>query len=171
MEFNLASLSSLAIQKQAVNEIIKCNDFTEQYDLVLTSEQAAELVESRFVQLSANGRIEFGGGVIKKIIKEFCDSPYITKYNYAETLHELIKLFYFYKNETLDLLSDDELIQFMGESFNHTCRGSIELLAERELDKMANNIRYGRAPSYTEDTFETHEEGENEQYWKIISYR
>lgn len=164
MEFNIAAISSSIAQKQAVNEIIRCNDFTEQYGIVLTTEQAAELVEARFAQLSANGRIEFGGGVIQKIIKEFCDSPYITKYNYAETLHELIKLFYFYKNETLDVLSDDELIQFMSKSFNHSCRGSIELLAERELDKMANNIRYGRAPSYTEDIFESHEEDENEQY-------
>lgn len=164
MEFNLATFSSSIVQKQAVNEIVRCNDFTAEYGLVLTLEQAAELAEARFASLSANGRIEFGGGVIHKIIKEFCDSPYITIYNYAETLHELLKLFYFYKNETLDLLSDDDLIKFMKDSYNNTCCGSIELLAERELDKMANNIRYGNAPFYTEDKNEDHEEDENEQY-------
>jgi hypothetical protein len=163
MEFNLAALSSLIVQKQAINEVIKCNDFTEEYGLVLTYEQAAELVEARFESLSANGRIELGGGVIDKIIKEFCDSPYVTRYNYAETMQELLKLFYFYKNETLDLLSDDELIKFMKNSFNHSCSGSIELLAERELDKMANNLRYGYSPFYSEDS-DAHEEDENEQY-------
>lgn len=164
MEFNVAALSSSIVQKQAINEIIMCNDFTGKYGLVLTLEQAAELVETRFASLSANGRIELGGGVIDKIIKEFCDSPYVTRYNYAETLQELLKLFYFYKNETLDLLSDDDLIKFMKDSFNNTCCGSIELLADRELNKMANNLRYGYAPSYSEDTCETHEEDENEQY-------
>lgn len=164
MEFNLTAFSSSIVQKQAVNEIITCNDFTAEYGLVLTLEQAAELAEARFASLLANGRIEFGGGVIHKIIKEFCDSPYITRYNYAETLHELLKLFYFYKNETLDLLSDDDLIKFMKDSFNNTCCGSIELLAERELDKMANNIRYGYDPFYTEHKHEDHEEDENEQY-------
>ncbi|WP_309446508.1 DUF6323 family protein [Desulfosporosinus nitroreducens] len=34
-----------------------------------------ELVETRTFSLKSNGRIEFGGGVIDKIIKEFCDSP------------------------------------------------------------------------------------------------
>lgn len=164
MEFNLSALSSSIVQKQAINEVIKCNNSTAQYGLVLTYEQAAELVETRFESLSANGRIELGGGVIDKIIKEFCDSPYVTRYNYVETLQELLKLFYFYKNETLDLLSDDELIKFMKDSFNNACCGSIELLAERELDKMANNLRYGYAPSYSEHTVDTHEEDENEQY-------
>jgi hypothetical protein len=163
MEFNIAALSSSIVQKQAIDEIIKCNDFTEEYGLVLTYEQAVELVETRFESLSANGRIELGGGVIDKIIKEFCDSPYVTRYNYAETMQELLKLFYFYKNETLDLLSDDELIKFMKNSFNNSCSGSIELLAERELDKMANNLRYGYSPFYSEDS-DSHKENENEQY-------
>jgi hypothetical protein len=164
MELNIAELSSSIVQKQSINEIIKCNDFTAQYGIVLTYEQAVELVEARFESLSANGRIELGGGVIDKIIREFCDSPYVTRYNYAETIQELLKLFYFYKNETLDLLSDDELIKFMKESFNNSCSGSIELLGERELDKMANNLRYGYSPFYSEDTCGSNEEDENEQY-------
>lgn len=163
MEFNMAIFSSSLIQKQAINEIIKCNDFTEEYGLVLTLDQAAQLVDTRFESLSANGRIEFGGGVIDKIIKEFCDSPYVNRFNYAETLEELLRIFYFYKNETLELLSDDELIEFMKDSFNNTCCGSIELLAEREMDKMANNLRCGHAISYCDGKCETDEEDENEQ--------
>ena len=51
-----------------------------------------EIVETRTVSLKSNGRIEFGGGVVEKIIKEFCDSPYISMHNYVETLHELIEI-------------------------------------------------------------------------------
>jgi len=151
MDFKLAAFSTSIEQKQAENEIIKCNEFTADYGLVLTSHQAVELVETRSFALGANGRIEFGGGVIDKIIKEFCDSPYISMNNYVDTLHELIKIFYYYKNEILDLLSDDDLIKFMKESFNGICRGSIELLTDRELEKMANNLRYGRDLDYSDD--------------------
>jgi hypothetical protein len=97
MNFELIPFSSGLIQKQAVNEVVRCNDYTERFGLVLTQAQAIELVETRSYALRVTERIEFGGGVIDKIIKEFCDSFYISKHNYAETLHELIEIFYHYK--------------------------------------------------------------------------
>lgn len=163
MAFQLTNFSSSIIQKQAVNEILKCNDFTANFGLILTQEQTAELVETRSYALKSNGRIEFGGGVIDKIIKEFCDSPYISMINYAETLHELVEMFYYYKNETLDLVSDDDLIKFMEKAFDGVCQGSLELLSGRELSKMAQNVRYGYALDYTEDD-DSDEEDEYEEY-------
>ena len=151
MSFELSIFSTSIIQKQAVNEIVKCNDFTYNYGLVLTNQQAIELVETRTFVLKENGRIEFGGGVIDKIIKEFCDSPYISMHNYSEVLNELIEIFYYYKNETLDLICDDDLIKFMKNSFDGICQGSLELLAGRELAKMASNLRFGYALDFSED--------------------
>ncbi len=155
------ALSSL-IQKQAVDEIVKCNDFTFRFGLTLSHQDALELVETRTFSLKGNGRIEFSGGVIEKIIKEFCDSPYISRHNYVETLHDLIEIFYYYKNETLDLLSDDDLIKLMKNSFDSKCQGSLELLSGRELNKMARNLRYGYALDYSEDN--EYEEDENDEY-------
>jgi len=145
-----------SIPKQAVDEIEKCNGFTSRFGLTLSRQDVIELVETRNLSLKKYGRIEFGGGIIDKIIREFCDSPYISMHNYVETLHELIEIFYFYKNETLDLISDDELIKFMKSSFDGKCQGSIELLSERELDKMAHNLRY--APDCSGDN-----EGEDDE--------
>ena len=150
------NIFSSLVQKQAVDEILKCNDYTFRFGLALSYQNAIELIEMRTMSLKRYGRVEFGGGVINKIIKEFCDSPYISKHNYVETLHELIDIFYFYKNETLDLISDDELIKFMKSSFDGKCQGSIELLSERELDKMAHNLRY--APDCSGDN-----EGEDDE--------
>lgn len=149
--FELINFSSTLMQKHAANEILKCNDFTSNYGLLLNSEQAAELVETRSYSLKKVERIEFGGGVIEKIIKEFCDSPYLSMYNYAETLHELIEMFYYFKNETLDLVSDDDLIKFMHKKFDGICQGSLELLFDRELEKMARNLRCGYDYDYSED--------------------
>lgn len=161
LDFNIGNVHTHIIQKQAVKEIIQCNNLTSKYGLSLTKQQAIELVEIRNQVLHANGRIEFSGGVINKIIQEFCDSPYITKDNYIETIQELIEIFYYYKNETEELVSDDDLINFMGNAFNHKCRGSLELLSGRELDKLANNIRYGKDPLEMDEKDDTDEEDED----------
>lgn len=154
MPFEVMNVFSSLIQKQAVDEILKCNDFTSRFGLSLSPQDALELVETRTLSLKRYGRIEFGGGVIDKIIKVFCDSPYLSRHNYVETLHGLIEVFYFYKNETLDLISDDELIKFMKKSFDGKCQGSLELLSGRELEKMARNLRSGYALDYAEDNEE-----------------
>ena len=162
MEYELISFSNSIIQKYAVNEIIKCNDTTENYGLVLTEAQAIELIETRNCSLKENGRVEFGGGIIDKIIKEFCDSPYISMYNYTEIINELIEIFYYYKNDSLDLINDDDLIKFMHKTFDGVCQGSLELLCNRELERMAHNLRYGLAPDYSEDA--TLDEEEDDDY-------
>ncbi len=164
MGFDLMPFVSAGlIQKQAVDEVVKCNDYTERFGLVLNQTQAIELVETRFVALRDNGRIEFGGGAIDKIIKEFCDSPYISMHNYTETLHELIEIFYAYKNETMDLMSDDDLIKFMKLSFDGVCQGSLDLLSGRELYRLAENLRFGRPYDYVEADILEDEEDEDEQ--------
>jgi hypothetical protein len=161
----IMNLFSPLVQKQAVEEVQKCNDFTAKFGLVLTYKDAVELVETRTYALKSNGRVEFGGGVIEKIIWEFCDSPYISMHNYTETIHELTEMFYYYKNETLDLMSDDELIKFMKGSFDGKCQGSLELLSGRELANMARNLRYGYAADYSEDLESSEEdEDDNEEY-------
>ena len=162
MGFELITFASGLIQKQATDEVIKCNDYTARYGLVLTAEQAKELVETRSHSLSQNGRIEFGGGVIDKIIKEFCDSPYISMHNYTQTIHELIEIFYYYKNDTLDSVSDEDLIKHMKTAFDGICQGSLDLLSGRELDRLARNIRFGYNADYSEDDLSEDEVDEDE---------
>lgn len=143
MKNNLMLITANMQNKLAVSEIMKCNEYTARFGLVLSQSEAQELVETRTEALSRNGRIEFGGGIIDKLIKEFCDSPFLYQGNYAETLNELIETFYYFKNESLDGISDDELISLMKKYFDQKCRGSIELLRNRELEALARNIRYG----------------------------
>lgn len=162
MSFELLPFASGIIQKQAVNEIIKLNNYTAHYGLTLTPQQAIELAETRTIALRDNGRIEFGGGVIDRIIREFSDSPYLSSQNYAETLHDLIEAFYYYKNETMDLISDKDMIKFMKISFDGVCRGSTDLLAGKELHRLAENLKHRRPADYSEDE-QSIEEDEDEQ--------
>lgn len=145
MEQMFALIPGQIQDKHAIQKVIKCNEYTYQYGLTLSETQAKELIQTRNLALKSNGRVEFGGGIIDKLIKEFCDSPFITKYNYAETIDELIEIFYYYKNETLECIGDDELLSLMKEYFDNNCKGALELLQNRELDKLAHNIRFGVA--------------------------
>lgn len=142
MEFGLTLISSALLAKQAADEILKCNAITSQYGLTLTGKEAAELVETRSEALRKNGRIEFGGGIIDKIILEFCDSPFIWQSNYVFILNDLVETFYYFKNESMDNISDDELISLMKKYFDNNCEGPIELLQNRDLETLAHNIKY-----------------------------
>ena len=116
---NLLAIYDSIIIKQSVAEIQQCNEDTLEYGLKLSEEDIKDVISTRSEALSSSGRVEFGGGIIKKIISVFCDSPYISQFHYAETLNDLIETFYYYKNETIDKISDNELIEAMKDYFDH----------------------------------------------------
>ena len=129
------------MRNKAADKLLFYNDESIKYGLVLTKEQAIRLLETKDEELRYHGRLEFGEGIIGKLIKAFCDSPYMNKQNYSETLERLLEIFYYYKNETDEKLSDNELIDYMKTFFNGSCEGSLELLESRELDSLARALR------------------------------
>lgn len=102
----------------------------------------AALVTARFAALEETGRVEFGGGVIEKLEYAFCDSPYVDGENYAAVLGELQSLFYYYKNESAEALSDDELIGEMKRIFDGEAAGDLSALSDN-LDGLCREIRAG----------------------------
>lgn len=134
-----------------IANIKKCNEYTNKYGLILSDNQISNLLEKRKETLKETGRIEFREGIIDKLIKEFCDSPYINQENYTETLYELIEMFYEYKNETKDLITDDELIEFMKKSFDGICQGDLEYLSGTVMYRMRENLLRGKPIDYIEE--------------------
>lgn len=131
------------LNQKMLSEIRNCNNFTTKYCLQLTEADIHELVENRKEALEKSGRIEFGGGVIQKIITEFADSPYIYQDIYMDTLTQLQDIFYYYKNESMDEISDDELIHTMKKYFDDVCQGSLEYLNSSMMESYCRDIRYG----------------------------
>jgi hypothetical protein len=152
MDTKLLLRQEALLNQLATSEVLKSNELTAPFGLILSPLDAAELVKSRADVLRKNGRIELAGGAITKLIENFCDSPYLDQSNYAATLTALIETFYYFKNETLDQISDDDLLRQMKKYFDGSCQGSIELLQNRELPAYARSIRYGRY--YDPDTSE-----------------
>ena len=121
----------------AQRELRGCNAYSGRFGLTLRENEIAELVESRAEALRAAGRIEFGGGILPKLIRAICDSPFIEQENYADVLAELQEIFYHFKNETRDRLTDDELIKLMVRVFNGRAQGSAEYLAGLTAEALA----------------------------------
>lgn len=121
--------------------ILACNKTLALHGLALTREEAAMLATARTESLRKSGRVEFGGGITQRLVQAFADSPFLTRENLASTLAELTEIFYAFKNETMDALTDGELLQFMREAFDGACGGSTELLCGRELPRLARQIR------------------------------
>lgn len=129
--------------KQELAAIVSCNEKTERFGLVLSEEKAGELVQARNTSLKKHRRVEFGKGILEELIFAFCDSEYISQDRYAETLMQLQEIFYEFKNESGDKLTDDELITFMREQFDSVCEGDLDYLAGTCLTIFSSAVRAG----------------------------
>ena len=130
-------------RKLEIVSIKKCNDYTNRYGLTLSDTQINDILQRRKEALIKTERLELRKGIIDKLIKEFCDSPYIDQENYVSTLNELIDIFYEYKNETMDLITDDELIKFMKKSFDGIAGGDLEYLTSTAMHRLKENLLKG----------------------------
>lgn len=124
-------------------QMLETNHYTKTYGLVLRKEDAALLAQERADVLRKEQRVEFGQGILPKIIYTFCDSAYLYQDNYCESLARLQEIFYLYKNEMLDEITDDELLAFMREQFENVCFGDFGYLEGTCLDIFAQAVRAG----------------------------
>lgn len=124
-------------------ELIRQNERTQKFGLQLSKQEALALVECRNRTLKKYHRVEFGRGILDKLIETFCDSQYINQDSYVEMLMELQDIFYRFKNESQDQLSDDELLIFMREQFEEICRGDLDYLSGTCLPRFAAAVRAG----------------------------
>ena len=141
MNENYMELLALQNQKKEVQAVVSINKITSKFGLQLSEQEAQYLVECKTKCLKEVGRLEFGEGVLRQILFAFCDSPYLYQDNYLEMLEGLQSIFYLYKNESLDEVTDEELIEAMYHIFHEKAKGSLEYLEETGLEVFARKIR------------------------------
>lgn len=124
-------------------QVLETNSYTRKFGLDLRQEDAALLARERADVLRAEKRVEFGQSILPKIIYVFCDSSYLDQDHYCESLIRLQEIFFHYKNEMMDELSDDELLTFMREQFDDVCFGDFGYLESTCLDLFAQAVRAG----------------------------
>lgn len=144
--FDLTEIQNQMWIESAKQEIRATNAVSERFGLTLNESEIKELVEYRETALKDSGRVEFGGGILPKLIAAFCDSPYIEQKTFESTMAELQEAFYYFKSESMDKLTDDELIDYMVKAFNGRASGSSEYLIGKSLEYLCRCIRSNETP-------------------------
>ena len=111
-----------------IERLLQINEIGRQYGLFLSEAQLRALVAAEAETLRAQGRLEFGEGILPRLMYMFCDSPFIARAEYFDTLEALQELFYAFKNELNDALSDDELLEAMYKVFHGRAQGSMDYM-------------------------------------------
>ena len=130
-------------QQNQLGKVVETNQTAERYGLVLSEEDAKLILEEKNNALREQKRVEFGGGITPKIIYEFCDSDFIDQNNYVETIIRLQEIFYLFKNEMEDEITDDELLHLMKEQYELICFGDLDYLEGTCLNIFSQAIRAG----------------------------
>lgn len=114
---------------QVTQALTRVNQRVSPYGLTLTAGQITVLLQQRQEALADTGRVEFGTGALPMLVEAFCDSPYLASDNYAETLGELQALFYYFKGESREQLTDQEVVDGMKRLFDGVAQGSVDYLS------------------------------------------
>ena len=130
-------------QQTALEPVLETNQAAERFGLTLTKEDAMVILEERAKTLREQKRVEFGEGIVPRIIYAFCDSDFIDQNCYRETIIRLQEIFYLYKNEMEDEISDEELLHFMREQFEEICFGDLDYLEGTCLSIFSQAVRAG----------------------------
>ena len=136
----LKSLNS-NLQITQENEILNLNEKSQMYGLSLNKEDVKEIINSRDNTLKSYGRIELNISITKMIIENLYKSQYTDKDDYVYAINDLHEVFYYLKNETLDQISDIEVIEIIDDIYNN-CSGRIDIVQEK-CEEFAKNYRWG----------------------------
>lgn len=128
-------------QAVALRELESCNQVIRRHGLSLSMQDIQTLVVGRIEALETAARVEFGGGVSKELVLGFASSPHVSQDTFVETLLELQDLFYQFKTESLEQITDEELIETMRSLFDDVAFGDLERLAEALFEGLARHVR------------------------------
>ena len=150
--------------------LLQCNAASEAFGLSLTREDIHALMECRKDSLRKYQRVEFGKSILDKLIAAFCDSQFIEEDTWLDTLKELQDVFYQFKNQTQDQMTDDELIHIMKDSFENVCFGDLDYLSGTCLERTARAVRGGYRGYQETDGYGEYEQFSEEARWSRETY-
>ena len=118
MKNNILKLTMKDLQQETTKKIIKLNDESINYGLILKEKDIEEIMKNTNETLKRIGRIETSTNTLEKIIELVYSSPYTDNDNYIDNIHDMQAVFYYLKSQVLDLLSDDEVIDILREVYD-----------------------------------------------------
>lgn len=142
MENNILKFTMDELQGFSCKKIMKLNEKSIDYGLVLMEENICEIFKNTREILKKAGRIETSTDLLEKIITFLYSSPYTQKYDYVQVISDMEEIFYYFKNQVLDLISDDEIIEILSDIYD---KKSGELLQVYGfVDEYAKKFKFER---------------------------
>lgn len=139
MNFDLIKYDSENSIKLTVDRILNYNEKLSQHGLILSEKQALEIARSRSDSLVSNGRIDFDCSVTEKLIGAFSDSSFLDQDSFASAICQFTDIFYFFKNETLDKIDDNMLVNIIKDTFENECGGDIDFVFDVLMEKLTRS--------------------------------
>ncbi|WP_195539034.1 DUF6323 family protein [Eubacterium maltosivorans] len=121
------------------NATLCTNDNAAKYGLSLTPDEAHELTLHNTDELKSHGRIEIGQGILPKITHAVCHSQSLWPENYVQTLEELVEAFYIIKEDTLDRISDDCIIEHLADALDRGLTNAEDILMDRQINALCRS--------------------------------
>jgi hypothetical protein len=140
---NIFPNTELSFIDNMSQEVMHTNEVAEAYGLYLSPQASREIITARNNTLKCYERIEIDTEITRKIITQFCSSPYLQQAEYMDTIIQLQELFHYIKNELDDDIGDDALIERLADLYNNKCFGDIDLLEGRETERIIRQYRFG----------------------------
>lgn len=156
--------------KKDVAVLTNMNQKLSHFGIVLSEQEAKEIVFKRNESLKKHGRVEFGEEILNKLIFEFCDSDYIENEDFTDTISKLTDVFYCFQIRSGDTLSDDEMLHFMKEQFDGVCKGDLEYLEQTVIPAYIQKLREGYADYRTNDGYGEYTDLDEDLQWKDSLY-
>jgi hypothetical protein len=148
-------------------EVMLTNEIAEAYGLYLSQQNSREIITARNDILKSYERVEIDIEITRKIIMQFCSSPYLQQAEYMDTIIQLQELFHYIKNELDDDIGDDALIEELAALYNHKCFGDIELLEGRETERIIRQYRFG---DEEDQNLDLEVDGDKSEAWEDASW-
>lgn len=123
--------------------LLALNDRLAEYGMVLSAEDVREILVERRVALREAERVELGESIAPRLVEAFYDSDYIDRQNFVAMVIRLQEIFFLYKNEVIDTMSDEELLHVMRMLFDRCCYGDVEMFESTVLEAFARTVRAG----------------------------
>ena len=155
----------------SLQEITQALEGAQQFNLSLTAQEKEALILSRNNSLTTHRRLELSDTILPTIIQRFSSSQYINNDNYLDHLMRLTDMFYHFKNATMDLVTDIELINFMEEQFNNVCYGDLDYLESTCLERFAKAVRSGKDNYQSTEGRNLYEDLSEEKRWDADLYQ
>ena len=122
------------------------NELGQRYGVSLSEGQMQALADARETALRDMGRVEFGPGVLPRLMYALCDSPYANRADWFDTLLAMQEAFYYYKSECGDAFADDELAEALALAFNGPAQGDVDFVQGLSPEELYRLWREGRMP-------------------------